>query len=142
MIGRSRRVRTLGLALALAAVLAGCSQPSNTPEGYDDTTKSNFLQGCTELAVTGADESTTTSSLGEGLSEEVCTCAYDWIVQNVPFDDFKTLDDQLRDDPQAVPATIVDGLRGACPGWGETTSVGPTTSSTPTTAGAGTSIPG
>jgi hypothetical protein len=132
--GRRSRLRVAGVALALAAVVAGCSTPSNNPTDYDDTTKSNYVQGCTQDAVIG----TSTTVLGEGLSQETCECAYDWIVQNVPFDEFKDLDDQLADDPNAVPANINDGIADACPGFAASGSAGPTT----TAAGdSGTSVP-
>jgi hypothetical protein len=135
MIRPVKRLRLAGAALVLAALVAGCSNPSNAPTEYDDTTRSNWLQGCTKVAVIG----TSTTVLGEGLSEEVCGCAYDWMVQNVPFDQFKDLNSEVADTPDAVPVQIIEGIREACPGFDVAAPSGPTTSAT---TGAGTSIPG
>lgn len=106
-------------AVAALGLVAGCAQ-SNTPTGYDEVTRKNFIEGC----------------MGEGTdlpgaSEQTCVCAYDWISQNVPFDsqtrasvgdyagpDFVDLDKTLRDSPEEFPEEITKAISEECPGWG------------------------
>lgn len=126
------RPRSLLVALSLVALGAtACGTPSNAPEGYDDTTRSNFLQGCTGIVTEGTAEDATTSSLGAGAPLDACECRYEWFVQNVPFDraaaeqagradavNFEELNEQLVDDPDSMPQEIQDGLNQACAGGG------------------------
>jgi hypothetical protein len=128
---RLRRRRHALVALTLLIALTSCVRPSNTPTAYDDVTRENFLEGCTGVYEVGG----TTSTLGVATDQRTCECAYDWISQNVPFDQFEELNTNASKDAAAadvLPPEIADGLRQACPGWGvtspSTAGVGPTTS--------------
>lgn len=127
-----------------AAAVAGCSVPSNAPDGYDDQVQANFVTGCTG-AVPETDGTTTTLA-----STSSCECAYDVFVEQVPYDDaaredeayagypaeaptFRKLDDEAGGDAEAsneLPQDVRDAL-GACKGE----DVGPLS---PTTTGAAT----
>lgn len=134
MTGRNQR-RRFGLSaavlVAVVALAAGCAQ-GNTPTGYDEVTRQNFIDGCTGKGtdVPAADEQT-------------CGCAYDWIAQNVPFDsntrastgdysgpDFIELDKTLRSEPEKFPEEITNALREACPNWGSSDSASDRTETT------------
>lgn len=150
---RSKRAAfSVAVALASVVALAGCNTPSNTPEAYDSTVETNFMNGCT---ATGPPAKTgeTGESLGDGASAQYCQCAYNWYVNNVPYSDdeattsegqqpanpqfagfdFKTINSDLADDPQSMPEAIKTALAEAC-GTSEAPETPGTT--TPTTAGA------
>jgi hypothetical protein len=113
----------LALLAFLVLALTGCAGvPSNTPEAYDDTlpggtviVESNFMEGCTA----GED----------GFSPSECECVYAAIVDTIPFDEFKELDDALDSDPEAFPAAYEDILDGCTRGE----VVGPTADDATTT---------
>jgi hypothetical protein len=103
---KTRRSRLVALSctglLALAAV--GCTNPSNTPEAYGETNadgvdivRANFLEGC----VAAGDEA------GIGNSSD-CECQYDAIVEEIPFEEFQEIEDQLKDDPTDLPDRYID----------------------------------
>ncbi len=154
---RSRSPFLVALVVVLALVGAGCKQPSNTPSAYDSTTQSNFLHGCT----------------GEGsgtslASQDACQCAYDWLVQNVPYNatnastpttistntgdvsqnfltdlpdgtTFSSINSAVTGNPSgAVPPQVSDGLAKACASKGWTTT---TTTAGPSNGGPTTSTP-
>ncbi len=78
--------------LAVLVTLAGCA-PSNDPSRYTDEVRENFLTACTEGSQ---------GKLGEQAARDYCTCVYDDISRpeeqgGIAFDDFKKLDDELRD---------------------------------------------
>lgn len=108
-------------AAVLAVVLAGCGFPSNAPEAYDDTTKANFVQGCTATV----EGDGTTTVVGSGASQEYCTCAYDWFSSTYPYSadtaepgysgiTFVSLGDALASDPTQMPAEVQEGMSRAC----------------------------
>lgn len=118
--GGRRRAAVSFTALVVAlGLLGGCKQ-DNTPQAYDDVTRANFMQGCTG------------ENTGEkGASQDVCRCAYEWFVDNVPINaktgastagytgpNFTDLDAQLKTDPTNFPQEITAALTKACPGWG------------------------
>ncbi len=120
----------------LALLAAGCKQPSNTPSEYDSTTQTNFLHGCT-----GQGQGTTLAS------QDACQCAYDWLVENVPYNSanaaapttistnsgdisqnfldtldgatFSSINSATASNPDAVPDVVQQGLAKACAtsGW-------------------------
>lgn len=124
-MSRARGARWV-LPLVLAAVaLAGCSVPSNAPEGYGDSVQEFFVQGCTG-EVPETDGTTTTLA-----SSQACApCAYDVFTEQVPYDDdarqeeayagypadaptFEDLNGDLNDDPDALdrlPAEVLADL--------------------------------
>lgn len=151
MSGRSRHAG-FGLVAVLGLIgLVGCSTPSNTPEAYDSTVETNFMNGCTETAPP-ANTDETGESLGEGATEQYCQCSYNWFVNNVPYGDpedsdgdassvpnadfaafnFKQINSDVSDDPNAMPEAIQTALADEC---GTSADPGTPGSTTPTTAG-------
>lgn len=129
----------IGVVLVLALFgLAACSAPSNAPSDYDALTESNFMDGCTAVS-----PPPDTTSLGTGASQAYCQCAYNWFVDNVPYDTgnpetfdgttFKSLSSKLGDSPADMPEAIQTGLANDC-GTSAEPKDPPTT--TPTTVGA------
>lgn len=98
---RPTRRRLVVASAVVAVLLTGCaSVPSNTPTDYDDVTQANYLAAC-EAA---------------GRSASDCQCYYDGIVENVAFEDFKDFEDQVKDDPTAVPGAYEDIVDDCAPG--------------------------
>lgn len=125
------RPRPVLAALALCGLLAvGCTTPSNEPGDYDDTTRRNFLEGCTGIVTEGTGQDASTSSIGEGADLATCECQYDWFVQNVPFDsdaaeaaglgpdapNFVELNRQVQDDPNSLPEDIRQAMQACADG--------------------------
>lgn len=114
---RARRRAGAVAALTLAISLGACAHPSNTPTAYDDVTRENFLEGCTGTYKVGS----TTSTLGVATDQQTCECAYTWISENVPFDQFREINTKAGKDAGAadvLPPEVSDRIREACPGWG------------------------
>ena len=89
--------------------LAGCTQPSNAPAEYNDTTRSNFMAGCTG---TYAGSGTTLAPSG------TCECMYTVVTANMSIQDFTTLNDNLKKDRNTtIPDPVKKGWE-ACPGYG------------------------
>jgi hypothetical protein len=149
---RSRRRFAVVAVIALALVGVACNPPSNEPDEYDDTTRSNFLEGCTGIVTEGTALDASTSSIGEGADPSVCECQYEWFVDNLPFDsdaaeqqgqgpdavNFVELNQQLEDDPNSMPEDIQSSLRTACLGGGGPTTQGTGEAQTGTSAPPGT----
>ena len=101
---RSLPPRLLLLVAALTLVAVACA-PSARPESYDSTTEENFIEAC---EISGED-------LGDAVAA-VCRCSYDEIVRSIPFEEFETLDDDLRSDidtplPAEVSAIVAECIR-------------------------------
>ena len=93
---RSRRRPRLILLAACAAValLVSACFDEGTPTSFDDTVETNFLSGC-ELA----------AEADPGISpvaQRYCVCAYERVRAEISFDDFKNLDDDVKDDPDRI----------------------------------------
>lgn len=158
---RRRRAPLLFALVGAVALLAGACNQSNTPTAYDETTQKQFIAGCTGNTSDDA-ETGNTQNAGDDppttlASQGACQCAYEWLVINVPYNDankstpvtiegigsqdftytdqtFQGINDDLADDPNAVPPQIQDGLADACKdkGWAQPTTTttsggGPTT---------------
>lgn len=80
----------------VAALVSGCGE--GPPAAYTDETRSNVLAPChaeTDPAMVG----------------DVCACTYRSIRTGVPFDRFRQIDQQLREDPTApLPDDLVELL--------------------------------
>lgn len=88
------------LLLAIVMLAAACGT-SGAPEEYNQTTADNYIDGC----MVALDEDPRASD-----ANAVCTCAYDAISEEdsadyIPFEDFKELDDELRNDVNAIGDT-------------------------------------
>ena len=80
----------------MALLLAACFD-EGAPTSFDDTVEANFLNGC-ELAAEGDPQISP-------VAPRYCGCAYDRVRTEISFDDFKQLDDDVKDDPDK----IIDG---------------------------------
>ena len=60
---------------------------SDGDEGYTDRDRAAFVQGCKE-----------------GLDEATCACAFDYMKERVPYDDYKRAD--RYEDPARWPANV------------------------------------
>ena len=76
----------------LAGLLLGACAASNTPTTYDDVTSNNFITSCTAT----------------GIDRAACEQTYSAMSApgGMPFDTFKTIDEQLKKDPTQVPAEL------------------------------------
>lgn len=91
---------TLGL-------LTGCMGQRDASE-YNDDVRADFIAGCDGSAFADEPER---EALEEGsLDTETCTEAYDCIEENVPFDDFKSVNSNLREDPGPMDPLIMNAL--------------------------------
>ena len=101
-----RRSRFLLLAACAAVVLlvAACGD-SGEPTSYDDTVEDNFMRGC-EVAAE-ADPAI------RPVAPKYCGCAYERLVTEIDFDDFKKLDDDVKDDPDKIRADEDDSTGAA-----------------------------
>jgi len=96
---RAPRARHAALVLALVVALGACSHQRQVPDSYGNTTRDNFAEGCEEAL-------TEPEGQGEAYSDEdatdVCRCSYEAISDpddGIPFEDFKTFNDELEDSP-------------------------------------------
>lgn len=90
---RSPRLILLGVCSAVALLLSGCFDEGH-PTSFDDTVESNFLDGC-EVAAE-ADPAISP------VAQRYCVCAYERVRAEISFEDFKSLDDDVRDDPDKI----------------------------------------
>ena len=100
---RRRAVRALAVAGLSLTLLAGCTTHQRDASNYGDT-EDNFLEGCIARATedNGADDVEVKISAPESW----CQCVFDAIEKDVPFDDFKKANSDLRDNGGALPANI------------------------------------
>jgi hypothetical protein len=83
-----------GLAAGVGAVLlaaAACGGGDDSGDGYGAEERSDFVEACSA-----------------GASAEACGCFYDRLADQVPHERFEELDEQIRDDPTAIPDEIAD----------------------------------
>ena len=82
-----------GVCAAAALLLAACGD-SGEPTSYDDTVETNFLAGC-EVAAEA-------DTAIRPVAGRYCGCAYERLVAEISFEDFKSLDDDVRDHPDRI----------------------------------------
>jgi hypothetical protein len=125
----------LGLVACATLVLGACAQ-SNTPTEYNDLTQQNFLETCTNLYFENTDDtleitSDTVVADETGASPSICQCSYEVFVDNMSIEDFTTLNNDLKEDPEgtwaALPQNVQDGLADCNEDGGSTS---PSTTST------------
>ena len=93
---RRLRRRWLSLLVACVAVvvlLAACSE-GGEPTSYDDTVEENFTRGCEVAAASDPAISP--------VAQKYCDCAYGRLVAEISFEDFKSLDDDVEEDPEKI----------------------------------------
>ena len=96
-----RRSRFLLLAACAAVVLlvTACGDEGE-PTSYDGTVEENFMRGC-EVAAE-ADPAI------RPVAPRYCGCAWNRLIAEVGFDDFKKLDDDVKDDADKIRADEAD----------------------------------
>ncbi len=92
---RRPRLALLGACAAVALLLAACFD-EGAPTSYDDTVETNFLEGC-ELAAQG-------DPAIRPVAPRYCACAWERLRtgEEISFEDYKKLDDDVRDDPNKI----------------------------------------
>ena len=92
---RSPRILLVTVCAAAVVLLAACGS-SGEPTSYTDTdtVETNFTNGCEKAAE--ADPAI------RPAAEQYCACAYSRLVTEISFDDFKQLDDDVKDDPEKI----------------------------------------
>lgn len=125
---RTRRLAVLAAALAVP-VLAGCTVTTNEPDDYDATTEANVLDAYVRQGMDDPGDAPIIYVIEEGSDEgqvfipddvdqatlAAARCIYDGISNDddgIAFDDFKSLDSALADDPQAVADSAADTPEG------------------------------
>ena len=93
---RRPRLILLASCAAVALLLAACFD-EGAPTSFDDTVETNFMNGCELAAETDPQISP--------VAPRYCACAYDRVRTEIGFEDFKQLDDDVRDDAD----NIIDG---------------------------------
>lgn len=83
----------LAACAALVLLLAACSE-GGEPTSFDDTVETNFINGCELAAETDAQISP--------VAPRYCACAYDRVRTEISFEDFKQLDDDVKDDADNI----------------------------------------
>ena len=101
---RRPRFLLLGACVAVVVLLAACGE-SGEPTSYDDTVEGNFIRGCEVAAEADA--------AIRPVAPKYCACAYERLVAEIPFDDFKSLDDDVKDDPDKIRAGEEDSTGAA-----------------------------
>jgi hypothetical protein len=99
----------------VAAVLALGACTGQEPTAYGDEVRDNFVEGC----------------VGADAAEDVCTCTYDRITEEVEFDRFKEIEDALEEDGGEVPPELTDlfaqcGVEGPLPAEGSSSTTATT----------------
>ena len=95
------------VAVPMLLVIAACT-PSATPEEFDATTRDNFMEACQDERAEPA-----------ASVADICECSYERISEpddGISFEDFKSLDDDLRSDidtqlTSAVASIVADCIR-------------------------------
>jgi hypothetical protein len=77
--------------VALALVACGGGDDGGDDDGYGPGERADFVEACSA-----------------GASEDACGCYYDRLADEVPRERFEQLDEQIRDDPTAIPDDIAD----------------------------------
>jgi hypothetical protein len=94
------RLRPLGLMIVCLLGAAACGDDS--PGEYTDATREAFMTGCVEKD-------------SDPDLVDVCACTYDRAVEEIPFDQFESMEQRLSrgqtDVPDALAAIIIDCIR-------------------------------
>lgn len=83
----TRLARSIAVVATALLVLGGCSSADTD---YTDEVQQNLIGSCTAA----------------GESEDVCTCVYERLEDEVPFAELRRIDDRRRDDPSYLPAEL------------------------------------
>jgi hypothetical protein len=83
---RARLLRSAFVALPLVLLAAGCSTPGDVND-YNTDTEDNFMLACEDA----------NSGLGAAEATERCGCWYEEISTTIAFEDFETIEDDIRE---------------------------------------------
>ncbi|MEO6989274.1 MAG: hypothetical protein ABI239_11575 [Aquihabitans sp.] len=105
---RPRRLAVLGAVVALG-LLVGCTGQRD-PGGYGDSVRKNFVAGCDGSAFADFDPDSADAKemKGQALPTPQCECIYDYMEENVDFDDFSKANSERRDDPSALDDPVFE----------------------------------
>ena len=85
-------IPTAGVVFAIVAFVS-CGGDGGDDDGYGPGERADFVEACAASA---------------GVDEDACGCFYDRLADEVPHERFVEVDEQIRDDPSAVPDDIAD----------------------------------
>ena len=89
--------RLFGLAVvALALAASGCG--GSEPDDYSPEVEEAFTGGCVDQAM-----ETSNDAVPRTEAEEYCSCTYDEVAANVPFEEFAEYDARVEEDENARP---------------------------------------
>jgi hypothetical protein len=94
------RLLVLAVIAATGVISAACTTTNRVPSDYTSSVREDFVAGCETVG--GQD--------GLDGSAAYCRCAWDTISTQVPFDEFKRINDQLSADPAPIPPEWQDLL--------------------------------
>lgn len=104
----NRRRKSGVVALVVGALLlVGCGTGQGQASNYDEL-EDNFLEGCAAMADADAGESDAAT-----LPDDFCQCAFDALSDpqtGVDFDELQEIDDDLSDDPAALPDSVTEAF--------------------------------
>jgi hypothetical protein len=93
----------VGLAVVVVGGILYLREEDTSSTDYDARTEDDFMATCTADA----------ESLGFTRAADFCACAYDDIRATIPYDRYLAIDQELQEDPAAVPDEV-DRIRTAC----------------------------
>lgn len=98
-----RGLRAMAVGAFSLLVLAGCTTTQRDASDYGGT-RDDFLEGC--VATAEADNDAKGTEVKIASPQNWCECVFKAIEKNVPFDDFKKANSELRDNGGALPKKI------------------------------------
>ena len=101
---RRSRFLLLAACAAVALLVAACGE-TGEPTSYDDTVEENFMRGCEVAAET--------DPAIRPVAPKYCGCAWNRLITEIDFDDFKKLDDDVKDDADKIRADEEDSTGAA-----------------------------
>ena len=98
---RSPRILLVTVCAAAVVILAACGS-SGEPTSYDGTVETNFTAGCEKAAEADAEI--------RPAARQYCACAWSRLIDRdgISFEDFKKLDDDVKDDPEKIRGSADD----------------------------------
>jgi hypothetical protein len=100
---RRMLIALVGASLLFAGACGGDDDDGglSSADGYNDELEQSFMSQCAPAAAGAPDP------------DGMCQCAYDKIVETIPFEEFQAYDEALREDPAAAaPAGLEEAITG------------------------------
>ncbi len=120
----SRRLRLLLVLVTCLLVLGACAGRRQIPDKYGDTTRDNFQEGCVEALTVKTDDLSDSEFVADDLggtgpvsaeeASDICSCSYEGISgpDGIPFEEFKSINDDFEDDPGPLPESVTSIVTG------------------------------